>query len=58
MADYVTRLVCPVETSVVVEDGQRKVLLQLPYGYVVMTPASAREVASALVERAEMAEVP
>lgn len=45
-----------VETRVVTIRGNRRVLLQLPTGYVVLTPLAARQLAELLVDMAGHAE--
>lgn len=42
-----------VETRVVSVRGSRRVLLQLPHGYVVLTSLAARELAELLVDMAK-----
>lgn len=45
-----------IETSIVLRDGKPAVLLQLPYGHVVMWPDDARQVAAQITMSAEDAD--
>jgi len=45
-----------VETSVVIHAGEPRVLLQLPYGHIVVRPEDARQIAAQLTMTAEDAE--